>query len=368
MVKKNVNERKLTEFLLELETFSATKLYELTKTRNDENVVELALGLERIIDKLKPIVENESKNIEIPSIVINELKSEIYQREQVEKKLRDLRKNLEEIVEFKTLELQSTNELLTKEIDDRKIMVKKLKHLNSTKDKFFSIIAHDLRSPFTSLISFSDYLVSNFDKCSLDEIKEITKSINSSANNEFKLLGNLLSWARMQTGQYEFLPQKFDISILINEINELFKTNATLKNVKINNCTNHEIIVFADRNMIHTVLRNLFSNAIKFSSDGDNITIKCREKNTNELELIFKDTGVGMSKEVSKHLFDLTKNKSTNGTNNEIGTGLGLIITKEFILKNNGKIIVESIPGEGSIFRITLPRKMNKKTNKLKVA
>ena len=172
----------------------------------------------------------------------------------------------------------------------------------------------------------------------------------------------------MQTGQHEFLPEEFDISIVVKEINELFKNNAALKNIEINNCTNHETIVFADRNMIHTALRNLMSNAIKFSSDSDNITIECKEKNVNELELIIKDTGVGMSQEISNHIFDLGKNKSTNGTNNEIGTGLGLIITKEFILKNNGEIIVESIPEEGSTFKITIPRKMNKRSKKLEVA
>ena len=236
----------------------------------------------------------------------------------------------------------------------------KLKELNATKDKFFSIIAHDLKSPFNLLLGFSSLLLENYSNFNEEKRKEYIKIINDSSLKTYELLENLLTWAHSQSGRIEFLPEKINIKILINEIVLLLEETAKNKNIKILNNTENDLQIFADKNMIDTVLRNLIANAIKFTPKEGDITIKAQnllnENNDSFTEITVKDSGVGISPEIQSKLFKITENISTKGTEEEAGTGLGLILCKEFVEKHNGEIWVESEVGKGSEFIFTLQK------------
>lgn len=231
----------------------------------------------------------------------------------------------------------------------------KLKELNESKDKFFSIISHDLKSPFTSLVGFSEFLVHELDNLSIEEIKEYSSSIHNSATGVLRLLENLLQWSRFQRGKIDFKPENIDIKSLVNDIFELYKISAKNKGIELINAVGDNLPVFADKNMMETVLRNLTANAIKFTKSGGKVSIY--SELDDKVNIIVEDTGVGISKENIQKLFKLDTHHTTVGTNNEQGTGLGLIICKDFVVKNNGKISVESQPDVGTRFIIELPRK-----------
>jgi len=248
-------------------------------------------------------------------------------------------------------------------ITDRKLALEnlvkanqELSELNSTKDKLFSIIAHDLKSPFNSILGFSSLLVKNFGKYDAAKSEKFIKEIHSSAKSSFVLLENLLTWAKAQTGQMEFKPESVNLLPIIKEIIELSNSSASIKNIIINLDAVNEIKVYADQNLLKTILRNLISNAIKFTNPGGIIRISVDEK-PNELLVSVSDTGVGISKANCEKLFKIDQTWSTTGTNNERGTGLGLILCNEFVKKHNGRIWVESEEGKGSIFKFTLPIK-----------
>ena len=234
-----------------------------------------------------------------------------------------------------------------------------LKKANHTKDKFFSIIAHDLKSPFSAMLGFSNELNANFDKYDRKEQKEFLSIIDKSIKSTYSLLNNLLLWARSQKGNIIFNPEKINLYLLINESIELSIHSAESKSIKILNNTSKDIFVKADKEMLSTILRNLFSNAIKFTYKGGEIIAKSEiikdESNQEFAEIIIGDNGIGISDEMQQQLFDIGENKSTQGTEKEKGTGLGLILTKEFVEKHNGKIWVESKLGHGSSFIFTIP-------------
>lgn len=232
----------------------------------------------------------------------------------------------------------------------------KLKELNINKDKFFSIIAHDLKNPFNSLLTFSDMLANQIDDLDQDEINDFSSRIFQSASSMYNLLENLLEWSRVQTERVEFYPKEFSIFFSIQEVINLYKMNAAKKNIIVTNKSNEDESVFADRNMINTVLRNLLSNAIKFTKDGGEIDFETTKKD-GKLEVSIVDNGEGMSKELVSKLFRIEENVTKIGTNREKGTGLGLILVKEFITKNNGFIKVKSEEGKGSTFTFSLPTK-----------
>lgn len=230
-----------------------------------------------------------------------------------------------------------------------------LRELNAQKDKFFSIIAHDLKSPFNAILGFSDILVEQINEKNYTGIDEYAKIIRQSSQRAFDLLINLLEWARAQTGKLIFTPEVFNLKNLINDNIALLKSNANQKAITINVDMPNESITFADKQMISTVLRNLISNAIKFTHKGGEIKISVKQ-NEKEMLISVADNGIGIEPERIKNLFHINKSISTPGTNNEYGTGLGLILCKEFVEKHNGKIWAESKQGKGTVFHFTLKK------------
>ena len=230
----------------------------------------------------------------------------------------------------------------------------KLKQANAMKDKFFSIIAHDLKNPFNSILGFSNLLFEAYDNIDDSQRKSFIKNICQSSESTFKLLQNLLDWSRTQTGNIEYNPQNIDINAIAAENMSVIKSSVYSKKIKINIEIPVGVTAFADENMIKTVVRNLLSNAIKFTNKGGSVLIKAASFN-NEIIVSVIDSGVGISPENLSRLFRIDDQYKTKGTDDELGSGLGLILCKELVEKNNGKIWVESKIGEGSNFSFTLP-------------
>lgn len=235
-----------------------------------------------------------------------------------------------------------------------KLHLDKLELINKTKNKFLSLIAHDLRNPFTILLNFSEILYQNFDEFTDEKKKDYIKYILDSSQQSYNLLENLLRWARSQSGLMEFYPVKIDVTEIIKE-NILFTAGyAQNKNLNVKLKQDSNIYVRADRNMLATVIRNLLINAIKYTQQHGDIFIDTQIQNSFA-EISFADTGVGIEKERLELMFRIDKKVKTEGTNHEGGTGLGLIICREFIEKQGGKIWVQSKIGEGSRFTFSIP-------------
>jgi PAS domain S-box-containing protein len=231
---------------------------------------------------------------------------------------------------------------------------RELSKLLITKDKFFSIIAHDLKNPFNTLIGLSQLLVRGYDRMSDEKIKYFHKNLYQISKNGYELLVNLLEWSRSQMGSIEFNSERYNLYALAKETFSLYSAKANEKEILLTNNLNKDSEIFADKNMLKTVFRNIVSNALKFTERGGVIEIS--EKNSEDFkEITIRDTGVGISPEVIKKLFRLDEHYTTEGTEEEVGTGLGLILCKEFIDKHGGKIHVESKVGFGSKFIFTLP-------------
>lgn len=230
-----------------------------------------------------------------------------------------------------------------------------LTELNNTKDKFFSIIGHDLKGPLNSLTAFSQLLINHTASLTEDEIRTIAKDLDKSLKNLYELLENLLGWARSQTGRLEFVPENFKLADIIKENIRLLSKAALNKRIKLEMILDDNISVYADLNSVKTVVRNLLSNAIKFTDEEGVISIFVDEWK-DSVEIGIHDTGIGMSEEVMKKIFDISAKQSSLGTNQEKGTGLGLILCKEFVERNNGTLSVESQPNVGSTFKFTLPK------------
>lgn len=229
---------------------------------------------------------------------------------------------------------------------------------NATKDKFFSIVAHDMKDPFNALLGLSDLLLKNYNDFTEKERQEFVKNINDSSAKTYKMVNNLLTWSRSQLGQIQFTPTRFFVNELIDEIVEVSALTAKQKDIQISKEIEDGLETVADRNMLEVVLRNLVSNAIKFTPRGGEVTVKARsviKDQSESLEVIVVDNGVGIEKEYQSQLFGLSTNISTTGTENETGTGLGLIICKEFVQKHGGKIWLVSEKDKGSSFYFTIP-------------
>lgn len=255
-------------------------------------------------------------------------------------KLMQYNEKLEQMVEERTQELTNLNI--------------KLNELNATKDKFFSIIAHDLKNPFNSLIGYSDLLLLNAENITLEKVKRYAELMNGSAKDAYNLLGNLLEWSRIQTGKIESHPVKIKPLELINEIKFLYEPLALAKEINLEVTIKKEDTAFADKEMIKTILRNLITNAIKFTYPNGTVEISTLKKGEFMLFTI-SDNGCGIEPNHVQKLFNIDSKLSKNGTSNEKGTGLGLILCKEFIEMNGGEIYVESQLEKGSIFTFSLP-------------
>ena len=230
-----------------------------------------------------------------------------------------------------------------------------LKELIATKDKFLSIIAHDLRSPFNSVIGFLELLLREYDEFNDLERKENISLILENANITLNLLENLLIWAKAQTGRIAFQPVKQKLISILNSVNGSFNSVINHKELTLKISISDDIEIFADTNMLNSIFQNLVSNAIKYSREGGTILINVVQIQ-NQIEINISDNGIGMSKETINKLFKIGEDISIPGTCNEKGSGLGLILCKDFVERHNGSIFVESELGKGSQFIIRLPQ------------
>lgn len=237
---------------------------------------------------------------------------------------------------------------------DLKEAREKLIELNATKDKFFRIIAHDLKSPFNSIIGLTDLIMKRTEDFSPDKIKEFMGLLHSTSTTTYKLLENLLTWARSQSGAIPYSPEKMSLKYVVLDNITLLNNSAKNKGISLIEQIDDTEMVFADRNMITTVVRNLLSNAIKFTPENGIIKVNSIHSD-NEMIISVEDNGVGMSLKNQNKLFRIDMHHTTQGTNDEKGTGLGLILCKEFIDKHNGRIWVESEVGKGSTFKFSIP-------------
>ena len=233
--------------------------------------------------------------------------------------------------------------------------VEELGQLNQTKDKFFSIIAHDLKNPFITIMGFSELLLSDYKELSDEERLYYIQEMKKSADLSHDLLQNLLQWSRSQTGRIEFSPKKLGLLKLVDENFLLLNKTAEKKQIQLQHKITRELNVNADEDMLNSVVRNFLTNAIKFSNKGGIIFVNAIAKG-EFVEINVADAGIGMDQQTIENLFRLDVTHSTIGTGNEAGTGLGLILCKEFIEKHGGKICVESEFGKGSKFIFTLPK------------
>ncbi len=230
-----------------------------------------------------------------------------------------------------------------------------LQELNASKDKFFSIIAHDLKGPLSGATALLDLVLKDLDQLTIDEFKEYFILVHEYISGTYKLLENLLSWARLQKGSMPNNPDLFSLHYAINNSIELLKGNADQKGINIKLEMDSELMVYADSNMIFTVIRNLLSNAIKFTPENGEISIFAHILDDNRVICGIQDNGIGMTEEDKQKLFKIGVHHTTLGTKNEKGTGLGLLLCKELVEKSGGQIWVDSEIGVGTSFNFTIP-------------
>jgi PAS domain S-box-containing protein len=233
----------------------------------------------------------------------------------------------------------------------------KLQELNATKDKFFSIIAHDLRSPFNSFLGLTQIMAEELPSLTMAQIQEIAVNMRKSATNLYRLLENLLHWSSMQQGVIPFNPESVRLLPVADESITMILESAKVKGIEINCTIPDYLVVFADTNLLQTVIRNLVSNAVKFTLTGGKVNLSAKTTTDSNIEISVQDSGIGMSQKLLGDLFKLDVKTSRKGTSGEPSTGLGLLLCKEFIEKHGGQIWAESEVGKGSTFYFTLPGK-----------
>jgi len=231
---------------------------------------------------------------------------------------------------------------------------KQLHDLNATKDKFFSVIAHDLKSPFLGFLGLTESLAEETSLYSAQDIAQLGKEMHKAADNLYSLLNNLLEWAQMQKDSMSFQPKEFTLSHRIAENVESIKKRSEKKGIEIINRVTGFFQVYADPNMINSVLLNLLSNAVKFTSRNGTVSINAKKNDNEMVEISVSDNGIGIPKDIIDKLFMVGEKTSQKGTDGELSSGLGILLCKEFVEKNGGKIWVESEVGKGSTFYFTL--------------
>ena len=262
--------------------------------------------------------------------------------------------------------------VLIQDITDRKraeaeILRKneELLKVNAEKDKFFSVIAHDLRGPLSGFKGLTEAMAENSLDISPEEFHILAVAMKNSVANIFRLLGNLLEWSRMQRGLTTFVPESILLSSVIYENVNYFIEEATKKEITVSFEIPDDLFVSVDRNMLESIIRNLTSNAVKFTPRGGRITVTARSDSDNLVQISISDTGIGMNKEMIANLFRVDAESTRKGTEGEYSTGLGLVICKDFIERHGGKLMIESEVGKGSILNFTLP--YTRKTEDIKV-
>jgi signal transduction histidine kinase len=288
------------------------------------------------------------------SILVKQRTQEISQANDIllerQTRIEEYAENLREANEL----LIDKQQLIETQAEQLKDTNQQLSVLNSTKDRFFSIIAHDLRNPFHTVSGFAEILIKDYRTLPPEKIERFLNLIYNSSTSGNNLLENLLQWSRSQTGRIDYEPVKLDLLTIAEETINLLEGDILRKNIAIRQLIGSNITVFADENMLKTIFRNLVSNAIKFSHENGSITLKSAVID-QQIEVTVADTGIGIPPENLSLLFRIDTTVTTKGTANETGTGLGLILCKEFVEKHNGKIWVESEVGKGSEFKFILP-------------
>ena len=304
----------------------------------------------KIVDlkRAKKIITQQNEQLEIQK---HEIEIQQSQLENTNQKFRD------RTIELfgKMTDLKKAKKTISLQNEELEQQRKKLHELNASKDKFFSIIAHDLRNPIAGFLNLTEILSENFSSFSESESQEFINIMNQASKQLYNLLENLLQWSRSQTGSVPFEPKYIALKKIVDNTIDLLMMNIENKKIKIYIKIEEQCTVFADENMISTVIRNLVSNAIKFSNPEGSITIRTETKE-KEVEVSIIDTGVGMKQEDKDKLFRIDLHHTTPGTSDEKGSGLGLILCKEFVEKNGGTIRVESDLNKGSAFKFTLPK------------
>lgn len=271
----------------------------------------------------------------------------------------DYLKEINVLLEERQEEIQQQSEELSAQTENLQEANQELEKLNATKNKFFSIIAHDLKNPFHAILGFTELLMRNYADLEEPRRIEIIELIKSSTESAYSLLENLLQWARTQTNRIQYTPAGIDLDELILSNISIARAAADNKNIHIDYQAGIGCQVYADKNMVNTILRNLVSNALKFTDPGGKVTVRCRKADDLHVLVEVEDTGIGISKESIDKLFQIDQYFSTAGTTGETGTGLGLIICREFVQKNKGELRVSSEINKGTTFSFTLPVKVN---------
>jgi signal transduction histidine kinase len=286
------------------------------------------------------IIKNSKEKLEAKQVEISDANMKLVS---INKELTEHEKKLEILNQ----ELNEANQKLIKS-------EKKLLSINASKDKFFSIISHDLRNPFASIAGFSRIIKRDINDLSENELLELVSEMDKSVLKINSLLDNLLMWSRSQAGKDIFFPQYLNLSEIVNDNIEVFSGNAKEKKINVKADLSKDLVVYGDKNMIETVVRNLLTNAIKYSRIGGEVTVSAK-LDTNKAIVSFYDNGVGIPNEDKDKIFNPVLFHSTYGTNEEKGSGLGLMICKEFVEKLGGEISFTSQEGKGSVFTFSVP-------------
>jgi len=273
-------------------------------------------------------------------------------------------KEFEEEIKKTLFDLQETRKILEESLFERNELIEdltqtkeKLEKINSEKDKFFSIIAHDLRSPLSSFVGLTKILSEELGNFEQDELQEMLVELRNSSSNVYKLLENLLEWSRLQRGVIKFEPESVDLAYFIDQNIALLKEAANLKNIKLSNLIDRKCYIEADPTMLNTIMRNLLSNAIKFTPRNGEVKIGAYPSEDGNYAVIYvQDTGIGIEKENIDKIFSIEHKVNRPGTEGEPSSGLGLLLCKEFIEKHQGKIWVESEVGKGTTFYFTMKK------------
>jgi signal transduction histidine kinase len=271
----------------------------------------------------------------------------------------DLKQKVSFLGEFsvgfnKMIEALREKELLEVKL---KTQFAELQKVNSEKDKFFSIIAHDLRSPFNGFLGLTQLMAEQLPTMTMEDIHLIAVSMQNSATNLFRLLENLLEWSRMEQGMIPFKPEEIQLRESADKSIAIVLENAHAKDIEIEISIASGIVVYADSNILQTVIRNIVSNAVKFTPKGGKIKVSAVTNGENRVQVSITDSGIGMKPDMLANLFKLDVPTGRPGTEGEASTGLGLILCKEFVEKHGGKLWAESEVGKGSTFSFTVPQK-----------
>jgi PAS domain S-box-containing protein len=293
-------------------------------------------------------------------------KTEIYS---ADFRVRDKKGNYQWVANYaRVVERDKTNRALrfiglTLNINDRKQVEDRVRkkndeliRANAEKDKFFSIIAHDLKGPFQGFIGLTEFMSERIDEMSVDQMQDITKTLQVTAKNLYELLDNLLNWALVKRGHKRFNPEKIKVYPIVQIVMDMFLSQNALKRILIQNNIDENVVIIADKESLKTILRNLISNAIKFTPEGGSISLTSKIDKKGFVEFSITDSGIGMPEKIRDNLFKIDQKVSRPGTNLEPSTGLGLILCKELVEKHGGKIWVASSEGEGSQFTFSLPQ------------